>query len=271
MRLTDLALARRLERAEASANAAFVTARDAHDPARGAGWLDVAGTWAMFDGVGSPLTQSFGLGLFAPVTEPDLAALEGFFEARGADVHHEVAPLADGAHLSLLPARGYRPIELTTVLHRATSGVPAPGAGAPRVRRIAGGESTAWADLSARGWGATPELADFMRDFGAVTARARGTSCFLAEIGGVPVATGALALHGGVALLAGASTLPDWRGRGAQAALLAARLAFAAEQGCDLAMMGAAPGSTSQTNAERAGFRIAYTRTKWWRPAGGPA
>ena len=32
-------------------------------------------------------------------------------------------------------------------------------------------------------------------------------------------------------------------------------------------MMGAAPGSTSQTNAERQGFRIAYTRLKWQRLA----
>jgi len=42
-------------------------------------------------------------------------------------------------------------------------------------------------------------------------------------------------------------------------------LRHAKEQGCDLAMMCAAPGSTSQRNAERQGFRIAYTRIKWGR------
>ena len=31
-------------------------------------------------------------------------------------------------------------------------------------------------------------------------------------------------------------------------------------------MMGAAPGSSSQRNAERHGFRIAYTRIKWRLP-----
>jgi hypothetical protein len=41
------------------------------------------------------------------------------------------------------------------------------------------------------------------------------------------------------------------------------RLRFAADQGCDLALMGALPGSASQRNAERQGFRIAYTRLKW--------
>ena len=40
--------------------------------------------------------------------------------------------------------------------------------------------------------------------------------------------------------------------------------------GCDLATMGAEPGSASQRNAERSGFRIAYTRTKWSLPAPAP-
>ena len=41
--------------------------------------------------------------------------------------------------------------------------------------------------------------------------------------------------------------------------------AAAAAQGCDIALMGALPGSGSQRNAERHGFRIAYTRIKWKR------
>jgi hypothetical protein len=57
--------------------------------------------------------------------------------------------------------------------------------------------------------------------------------------------------------------VPDGRHRGAQLALLAARLNVASGLGCDLAMMAALPGSGSQRNAERNGFRIAYTRTKW--------
>jgi len=40
-------------------------------------------------------------------------------------------------------------------------------------------------------------------------------------------------------------------------------MCYAYDQGCDLAMMVAQPGSDSQRNAERKGFRIAYTRIKW--------
>jgi hypothetical protein len=38
---------------------------------------------------------------------------------------------------------------------------------------------------------------------------------------------------------------------------------YAFHHNCDLAMMAALPGSSSQHNAERAGFQVAYTRTKW--------
>ena len=58
----DIDLARRLERTEAQGNVDFVEARAKAFPDRGATWIEVAGTYAMFDGVGSPLTQTFGLG-----------------------------------------------------------------------------------------------------------------------------------------------------------------------------------------------------------------
>jgi predicted acetyltransferase len=70
-------------------------------------------------------------------------------------------------------------------------------------------------------------------------------------------------VHEDVAVLAGASTIPEARNRGAQNALLSARLRFASENGCKLAMMGASPGSQSQKNAQKNGFNIAYTRIKW--------
>jgi len=66
-------------------------------------------------------------------------------------------------------------------------------------------------------------------------------------------------------LLAGAATVPELRRRGLQNALLQARLRYAWERGCELSMMVTEAGSNSQRNAERQGFRIAYTRIKWRR------
>jgi GNAT superfamily N-acetyltransferase len=168
--------------------------------------------------------------------------------------------------LAILGDRGYRPIELTTVLTRS---IDAPlSQSAPSdvlVRPITIGENKAWADASAEGWSEQPMLGDFMREMGIVMTSARNVTGFVAEIDGVIAATGALAMHEGVAMFAGASTIPAFRGRGAQNALLQARLRMAAEHGCEIAAMGAQPGSASQRNAERQGFRVAYTRTKWAR------
>ena len=98
-------------------------------------------------------------------------------------------------------------------------------------------------------------------------AKRPGALSFLAEVDGKPIAAGGMTIHEGVACLAGASTVPEGRRQGAQRALLDARLRDAADHGCDLAMMGALPGSASQRNAERQGFRIAYTRIKWRQKA----
>ena len=114
--LADIALARRLERAEALSNIAFVEARARCMPALGATWHEVNGASAMFDGVGSPCTQTFGLGIFAPVRPEGLTELEEFFQQRASPVYHEVCPQADASVLALLPDRGYRPIEMSSVM-----------------------------------------------------------------------------------------------------------------------------------------------------------
>jgi GNAT superfamily N-acetyltransferase len=263
---TDLNLSRRLERAEGRANVGYVEARAAVSPEVGACWIEVAGAYAMFDGVESPLTQTFGLGMFETPSGADLERVEEFYRERGAPVYHEVSPLADPQTFTLLNGRGYQPFEFTGVLFRPL--VPFACAARPRdsgvsVRVVGPDEHELWAQTAARGWGEFEGVGDFMLGLSRVSAaRADGLS-FLAELDGRPVATGGLSISEGVALLAGASTVPEARRRGAQLALLDARLAYAAEHGCDIAMMGAAPGSASQRNAERQGFRIAYTRIKW--------
>jgi GNAT superfamily N-acetyltransferase len=86
---------------------------------------------------------------------------------------------------------------------------------------------------------------------------------YLAFVDGKPAALASLYLAAGAAILAGATTLPEFRGRGCQTALLRRRLADAAAAGCTLAVAEASPGSTSQRNMERSGLRTAYTKAIW--------
>lgn len=262
----DLALARRLERAEADSCRRYIEARARAQPGVGAGWIDVDGTYAMFDGVDSPLTQTFGLGLFEPVADEQLERLERFFTDRGATTFHEVSPLADRT-LGALHARGYEPFEWSSVLYQSLR-EPGPWrvSHPVRIRLTDRSEQDDWIQTAAEGWSDTPELQAFMLGFGKVTAAAEGMRAFVAEADGRAIATAAMMVHDGVAILAGASTIPSARGRGTQSALLAARLQTAADDGCDIAMVVTAPGGSSQRNAERNGFRVAYTRCKWRLP-----
>jgi GNAT superfamily N-acetyltransferase len=260
---TDLTLAQRLEGAEAATNIAFVQGRGRVAPVVGATYLHVGGVAAMFDGPESPLTQTFGLGVFGPVETAVFERLEAFFLSRSSPVHHEVSSLADPAISDQLHARGYVPTEVSTVLVRPTA-LPVQWNGVVSVREIRPEEGPLWSRTAGEGWGSeSPELGAFIRAMGEALVQSDGVHCFLAEVDGRPAATGALSLSGGVALLAGASTVPHARRRGAQLALLAARLEVARSRGADLAMMVAQPGSASQRNAERHGFRTAYTRMKW--------
>jgi hypothetical protein len=168
----------------------------------------------------------------------------------------------------MLNERGYRVIEFTSVMWRPIAGDPGLALSANArvvVRAVGDDEHDRWARTGAEGWSHLPELTGFMHELATVNAKRRNHVSFIAEIDGQPIAAGGLALIDGVALLAGASTIPSARKQGAQRALLEARLHHAATHGCDIAMMGAAPGSDSQRNAERQGFRIAYTRVKWRR------
>ena len=264
---SDRSLSQKLERAEARANADFVESRVRLDPDCGATWIEVAGVYAMFDGVQSPLTQTFGLGVFDEITNAEMERLESFFKRFDAPILHEVSPMADPSLMSLLNERGYQPIELTSVLYR---GLEHEDSRETRTnaqittRIIRPDEVDLWARVSANGWATEHEsLADFMLNFGRVSAQSTGAYPYLAELDGKAISTGMLFIYDDVAILAGASTVPEGRNNGAQNALLKARLKFAAERGCTLAAMGAAPGSQSQKNAQKNGFDIAYTRTKW--------
>ncbi len=264
--LVDTALSARLEQTEGLANARFVEARARQSALSDATWIQVAGAYAMFDGVNSPMTQAFGLGMQAEPTKCDFEAIEAFFRDRKSPVYLEVSPLASSELLGLLNERNYRPVEYTCVMCRRIEpniSLPSNRSQQMQVRIISVDESEKWAQTSARGWSEHPELAELILGFGRTFSVTVGATAMQAEIDCLPIATGVVFIEGGVALLAGASTVPEARRQGAQSALLEARLRYAVEQGCDLAMMCAQPGSASQRNAQRNGFQIAYTRTKW--------
>src|SRR5438045_4468123 len=114
----DIALAERIERAEAELIALASEAANRRRTDTSGFVIPVAGGVASFAGDGSPFNKVAGLG-FGGVPDPAaLDEIEQAFAARGAPVQVELAQLADPAIGALLTGRGYRLESFENVLGR---------------------------------------------------------------------------------------------------------------------------------------------------------
>jgi GNAT superfamily N-acetyltransferase len=268
--LLDLELARRIELAEARSAVETAMMLEKARPEIGAAVESMAGGFAVYCGANSPITQAVGLGLTGAVSEEEFDQLEAFYKSRQESVRVETCPLADATLIEQFGKRGYRVTEFSNVMAQAIPGdapakswpAPAPGITIERAGRE---QIDLWTLTVAQGFSENApvpkELFEVMKMF----AQTPGAECYLARMEGRVAGGGTLAVRDGVAGLFGASTLPEFRKRGVQTALLHARLAHAAEAGCDFAACIALPGSVSQRNMTRRGFLTLYTRVKFER------
>jgi GNAT superfamily N-acetyltransferase len=262
--LLDLGLARQIEHAEAQAGAAATEAMARLAPGKGAAVERIAGGYALYAGAGSPVTQAVGLGLEGGVSEAEFARLEAFYLARGEPVRVEACPLADPTLFEHFGRAGYRATEFTNVMALRLPARPPEGAAADvRVARAEQAQIEVWAATVTLGFSEGQPEPEGLPDLLKVFALAEGAECFLAFVNGEVAGGATLSVRNGVAGLFGASTLPAFRRRGVQAALLQARIARGQEAGCAIAACLAHPGSSSARNIERQGFRVLYTRVKF--------
>ena len=262
MVIVDSDLARRLEAIETWCAAEYTRARLEVWPEADTAVVSVAGGVACFLGVGSPLNESRGLGMDGPVANDELETMERVFFDRGALCKVTVCPLADPSLLEGLAARGYRASAFEDVLYRELNGSetfpPAPEEIV--LSWASSNEAEVLGETMLRGFSAPDEPDPEMRKLVMMSARVEGMAGMLARVDGKPAGAASLLIRDGLAMLCGASTLPSFRDRGIHTALSHARLTHAAKAGCGLVTIGAAPGSTSHRNAERLGFRVAYTK-----------
>jgi ribosomal protein S18 acetylase RimI-like enzyme len=186
----------------------------------------------------------------------DIAA---FYREHGVRGWLELAPSETFEHLAAALAEvGAAHTGFHTVLY----GRPLPGERAEiAVERAQ--DPKLFADVLLRGHG-VPDAAR-ARDLSSVRrwTEIDGWHLYLARVDGEPAGAALLVLEEGLAYLANASTLPEFRRRGVQTALIAARIADARAAGCEEVCSGTAFGSASQRNLERAGFAVAYTKAVW--------
>jgi hypothetical protein len=260
----DAELARRLEATDAQVGVEAAGIHAQIHPESGATSEAFAGGFAVFLGIESPLTQAIGLGMHGPVTLDDLRSLEDFFTARGAPTRIELCPFADASLRHLLSDRGYRVLGHSNMLVRQVRAI-VPSSAQIEAHICSPSDATLWAGTVAQGFAESGSSTDeTIRTLITLFQKPYATAV-LARLDGEPVGGGAMSIVDSVAAFYGASTISQFRRKGVQTAIIRALLVCAQELHCDIAYTLTQPGSGSQRNVERQGFRVAYTRTTFLR------
>ena len=131
------------------------------------------------------------------------------------------------------------------------------------VRAIGPDEASTWAEVIVAGFGTEEPEAGAWRDLAPYLIRAPGEHFVVAERDGRSVGAAALFTRRKVGLMAAATVLPEERGRGIQAALLAERVRIAGAAGCEWLMATAATDGPSARNLEGLGFSRVWRRSLW--------
>lgn len=259
----DQDLGRRVERAIARQACLMAEAAAPSNPdAQG---IPVADGFATFLGKGALIGRAHALGLSGVVPEAELDKLDDFYGKFRAPAKVELCPLADPSFARSLAARGYRPGGFINCHARPAGLHPrASGAKGCEVRPISRDEVDTWVSTVARGFSEGSPAPPPMIDVGRTSAACKGLTGYIALLEGRPVAGGSITIVEAdgfrTAIIAGASTMPEARRRGIQTALLAARMRHAVEQGATLMVIQSRPGSASERNMHRAGFRLIYSK-----------
>jgi GNAT superfamily N-acetyltransferase len=117
-----------------------------------------------------------------------------------------------------------------------------------------------WCRVVEAGFQGQDELGSAEAAASGFSAEAEGNRFFLATVDEVPAGAAVLGCFGGIGVFSGTSVLPRFRGHGLQRELLRARLELAREAGCRRVCSAVLPGTASQANLERCGFRVAYPK-----------
>jgi GNAT superfamily N-acetyltransferase len=258
----------RLESLEVDISATSIRAAQRHEPS--AAVLDIAGGKAMLLAPNSPMNSVKGVGMAGPVTPADLNAIADFFRSRGstAPVTFDACPFADDSLAALIAARAWPFAGFEQVLWRplipSSSSPQLPPS--PTITTIDQSRAEEWSLLLARVFSGQENPPQWQIDIGLRSFDAEGGTAWAALHNNHMIAAARSFIHNKAAHLSGAAVLPAYRNQGLQSALFQARLHHATAQGCDLAKTDTKPGTTSQRNAHRQGFHVAYTRAQFMMP-----
>lgn len=231
------------------------------------------GTWCNF---------AIGVGLDGPFLPGEVEHIEAFFTKRGIEPRIETSPYISREALAQLQQRGWTLCSFESLLYRplrkgevVQPSVPTPAG--VELRLVEQSDQAGlhdFARVACSGFaapGTTPTEAELqlcMR-----TLNFQTSFPFMALVDCQPASAGVIEVTPTsgytIAALYALSTLPPFRRRGLQQALIAARINFAAARNADVALIGGRPGADTERNVRRMGFETAYTIACLTKPGPG--
>lgn len=264
---TDLAF--RIDSAEARLTKDAVYAVQTDGTADAAFIREIGGGIAAFVRPGSPMNKIIGAGIREPISEDSLNEVELLYRAQNEPVRFELSTLAQVEVGRRLTERGYRLMGFENVLG---CDLRAKAFHKPEITQIDKVESAQqlaeWKEIVVSG-ACCPDETGVVADVFTLetirraiedSASVSGYDRYLALVDSMNAGGASMRLDGDIVFLTGATTIPDYRRRGVQTALLAQRLFDACNQAAELAVITTSGGTRSQANSMRYGFELLYSR-----------
>ena len=200
-----------------------------------------------------------------PAEQRELEDALALFEQLGMTPQLEIGPGAISKELArLLAGCGFMHTRSDPILVRAAPLMTRRSGAGIHVDRVRSAEELdSFATTYVRAWQSEDWLAPMLQSYARSWFYAPGWTLYLASNEATPLGIGVLFDAGDVAYLADAATVPEYRARGVQGALIAARIADAGQSSAQLVFSRAEFGTTSQRNLERAGLESRYTVSIW--------
>lgn len=263
MHLVDKALARRFESAEEMPQVEYARTYQKIRPEIGAAEEEICGGHMIFAGLNSPIGRAVGMGFSGPVTAADLDRLEDFYRSRKAPAQLDYCPLTDASVLDLTKERRYGIAELNNLHYLPLIDLPpfaTPDLAV--IRRGVKEEAAALSNIVTQSFFERGDAPEGFQDLITPMFEFPGSITYAVTIDGtlVAAAAGLVIPDHRIFALFGAGTLPPYRGRGIQTALLRTRMQAARDAGCEFAVVVTQGGTTSERNCLRLGFRTAYSK-----------
>lgn len=217
-------------------------------------------------GVEDPFfNRVIGLGLQEPIVESMLDELLAFIHGVGSKFFMvNLSPYVQPQEIHhWLERRGFWPLDYHAKLFRGTNQAPVANSDF-RIEVTGIDFSEAFAYVACQAFGES----EIMHNWLAASVGRPGWRHYVAWDDDRPIATGSMFIHGSYCWFGHGSTLPSYRRRGTQSALLARRLNDALDLGCEWFVTETNPDlpqapNSSYRNILRAGFQLAYFRQNY--------